>query len=425
MRICLMGLAAAGIVWGTVYIIKNSRTIFAAVSWEQQVRMAGEHLAGFLWHQAVPYETAEGDFKEDAGHEGRNKKQELKAVWTDADPAFRRHMQARLFYREHRYLDRYGDETTGEKQQKEQAEGGEFSSEAASDCVPGESTGENSGGILEKTAAEVSGSALSLAGSLPLPVAGTIYQLQQMEDFDFLMKHFYSVHTSTTADRDLFNGLALLNHDVTLNTEGEGPQILIYHTHSQEAFKDSGPHGQTIVEAGSYLAELLTQKGYRVYHDTTVYDLQNGVLDRSRAYNYALEGINRILQQNPSIQVVLDLHRDGVSEDLHMVSDINGKPTAQIMFFNGLSRTPEGEIAYLPNPYLAENLAFSLKMQLGAQAYFPGFARKIYLKGLRYNLHLRPRSVLIEAGAQTNTFEEVKNAMEPLAQLLDMVLQGK
>ena len=74
---------------------------------------------------------------------------------------------------------------------------------------------------------------------------------------------------------------------------------------------------------------------------------------------------------------------------------------------------------------MAENHAFSQKMQQGAQAYFPGFARKIYLKGLRYNLHLRPKSALIEAGAQTNTFEEVKNAMEPLAQLLDMVLQGK
>ena len=47
-----------------------------------------------------------------------------------------------------------------------------------------------------------------------------------------------------------------------------------------------------------------------------------------------------------------------------------------------------------------------------------------YLKGLRYNEHLRPRSALIEVGAQTNTFEEAKNAMEPLAELLDMVLQG-
>ena len=96
----------------------------------------------------------------------------------------------------------------------------------------------------------------------------------------------------------------------------------------------------------------------------------------------------------------------------------------QIMFFNGLSQTPEGAIEYLPNPYRKENLAFSLQMQLGAAAYFPGYTRKIYLKGLRYNMHLRPRSSLIEVGAQTNTFAEAVNAMEPLAELLDMVLRG-
>ena len=94
------------------------------------------------------------------------------------------------------------------------------------------------------------------------------------------------------------------------------------------------------------------------------------------------------------------------------------------MFFNGLSQTPDGPVEYLENPYREDNLAFSLQMQLNAQAYFPGFTRKIYLKGLRYNLHLRPRSALIEVGAQTNTFEEALNAMEPLAELLDMVLQG-
>ena len=107
-----------------------------------------------------------------------------------------------------------------------------------------------------------------------------------------------------------------------------------------------------------------------------------------------------------------------------MVSDVNGKPTAPIMFFNGMSQTPEGPIEYLPNPYKEQNLAFSLQMQLDAAAYFPGFTRKIYLKGLRYNLHLRPRSALIEVGAQTNTYEEARNAMEPLAELLDMVLDG-
>jgi len=118
------------------------------------------------------------------------------------------------------------------------------------------------------------------------------------------------------------------------------------------------------------------------------------------------------------------LHRDGVREDLRLVTEVNGKPTANIMFFQGMSRTPDGEIEYLPNPYLKENLAFSFQMQLAAAGRFPGFTRKIYLKGLRYNLHLRARSALVEVGEQTNTFEEARNAMEPLAELLDMVLQG-
>ncbi len=159
-------------------------------------------------------------------------------------------------------------------------------------------------------------------------------------------------------------------------------------------------------------------------HDTSSYDLKGGKLDRSKAYNYALEGISKILKENPSIQVVLDLHRDGVKESLHLVSEVGGKPTANIMFFQGMSRTPEGEIAYLPNPFLKENLAFSLQMQLDAAQRFPGYTRKIYMKGLRYNLHLRPRSALIEVGAQTNSGQEAMNAMEPLAELLDRVLQG-
>ena len=160
-------------------------------------------------------------------------------------------------------------------------------------------------------------------------------------------------------------------------------------------------------------------------HDTGQYDLINGQLDRNHAYNYALDSITGILQKNPSVQVILDIHRDGVREDLHMVSQVNGKNTAPVMFFNGMSQTPEGPIEYLQNPYKQENLAFSLQMQLDAAAYYPGFTRKIYLKGLRYNLHLRPRSALIEVGAQTNTYEEARNAMEPLAEILDMVLSGE
>lgn len=259
-----------------------------------------------------------------------------------------------------------------------------------------------------------------------LSIPGKQYSMEQLADYDFLMKTFYSVHPSTTAGREEMNAKELLSRDLTLTKSGETPQILIYHSHSQETYSDyseANPDA-TVVGVGNYLTELLTAKGYQVIHDTSVYDLRNGELDRSKAYTYALEGISQILQQNPSIEVVLDIHRDGVDQDTHLVSQVNGKSTAQIMFFNGMSQTPDGPIEYLPNPYREDNLAFSLQMQVKAAAYFPGFTRKIYLKGLRYNLHVRPRSALIEVGAQTNTYEEARNAMEPLAEVLDMVLQG-
>lgn len=254
-----------------------------------------------------------------------------------------------------------------------------------------------------------------------------VYSMEQLADYDFLMKTFYSVHPSTTAGREEMDAGELLSQDLSLEKEGDGPQILIYHSHSQETYADCGPDRPeaTVVGVGAYLAELLRGKGYQVIHDTSVYDLRDGKLDRSQAYTYALEGITAILQEHPSIEVVLDLHRDGVAEDQRLVAEVGGKPTAKIMFFNGMSQTPDGPIEYLPNPYREQNLAFSLQMQMKAETYFPGWARKIYLKGLRYNLHVRPRSSLVEVGAQTNTFEEAKNAMEPLAEVLDMVLQGK
>ena len=234
--------------------------------------------------------------------------------------------------------------------------------------------------------------------------ASSDFLLKKLADYDYLMQNYYSVHPTTTADRELMNAETLLGVDLTLEKDPENPQILIYHTHSQEEFIDYPENPEaTIVGVGTYLAGLLEQKGYGVIHDTGVYDVRDGTLDRSQAYTYALEGINGILQEHPSIEVVLDIHRDGVAEGTKLVTEINGKPTAKIMFFNGISQTPDGPIEYLPNPNREGNLAFSLQMQLEAAEQFPGFTRKIYLKGLRYNLHVRPRASLIEVGAQTNT----------------------
>ena len=240
---------------------------------------------------------------------------------------------------------------------------------------------------------------------------------------DFV-KAFYTVDSVTEAVPELFETEVLAGMDMTMKQSNDKPQILIYHTHSQEAFSDSTPGNRdtTIVGAGDLLATILKEEyGYNVIHHTGEYDVPS----RDYAYSKSLPALEQILVENPSIEVIIDLHRDGVAETTHLITDINGQSTAKVMFFNGLSRTKKnGEISYLKNENLQENLAFSFQMQMAANEYYPGLTRKNYLNGYRYNMHLRGKSLLIELGAQTNTVEEIKNAIGPLAHILDIVLSG-
>lgn len=181
--------------------------------------------------------------------------------------------------------------------------------------------------------------------------------------FDNLVKNYYQVDKTTYIGADELCEEVLLGRDMSIEKSGNGPDILIYHTHSQEGYSDS--------------------------------------LDTSEAETVV-----------------------GVAETTRLAATIDGKPMAQIMFFNGLCRTAaRGPINSLPNEYLGDNLAFSFQLQLMANEYYPGLARRIYLKGYRYNMHLCPKSLLVEVGAQTNTKEEAYNAMEPLADILDKVLK--
>lgn len=252
---------------------------------------------------------------------------------------------------------------------------------------------------------------------------------EQLTDFNYLLNNFFVVDPTTTALESQINADTLLGKDMKLEKNPEQPQILIYHTHSQEGFADSveGDTSTTVIGVGDYLVQLLQERyGYQVLHITDTFDIVDGQLDRSAAYNYAEPVISQALQEHPTIEIVIDLHRDGVDESKHLVTEVNGKPTAQVMFFNGLSRTNQnGEISYLPNPYIEDNLAFSFQLEYLAKQYYPEYTRCIYLKGYRYNLHLKPRSLLLEVGAQTNTVEEAKNAMEPFADLLYKVLSGE
>ena len=253
----------------------------------------------------------------------------------------------------------------------------------------------------------------------------TINTLESSRDYKYLINNFYIVDQSTyTTDKE-FDVDKLLEKDLTISINSEKPQVLIYHTHASEAFADSRKNKieDTIVGVGERLTEILeNQYGINVIHDTSVYDMMGGTFDRgTKAYDYSLKGVTKILQENPSIKVIIDLHRD---EGDKRVTKIDGKETAQIMLFNGLSRNANGDNKYIPNENLAVNLAFSLQLELQAMKEYPTLMKRIYLKSYRYNLHLLPRATLVELGTANNTVEEAKNAMEPFAKVIYQVLSG-
>ncbi len=249
--------------------------------------------------------------------------------------------------------------------------------------------------------------------------------IDKLKNFNYLMQQFFVVDADTTVGKNMFSVEQWMREKMLLKKE-KAPQILIYHTHSQEGYADSvlDEEETTVVGVGNYLAKIMEEVfGYQVIHVKEEFDIQDGYLDRNHAYDYALPVIEEVLKKYPTIEVVIDLHRDGVAENRRLVTEINGKPTAQIMFFNGLSRKANGEArGSIPNPYLNQNLAFSFRLAYEAKTYYPDFLRCVYLKGYRYNLHVRPRALLLEVGAQTNTVEEAKNAMEPFSVILNKVL---
>lgn len=263
-------------------------------------------------------------------------------------------------------------------------------------------------------------------GNMDNTGTGTTYSLAKLTDYKFLLEHFYIVDETTTMTKTELDGKKLLQTDLSVKMKGEDPLVLIYHTHGSETYKKENGKTGSVIDVGKRLKKELEEKyGIKTIHDTSIYDQVNGELDRNAAYNYAGDSVAATLKKHPSIKVVLDLHRDSVEDSIHLVTEIDGKKTAQIMFFNGVSRLKSGEIDYLYNPNKSANLAFSLQMQLLAAKYYPDYTRKIYIKGYRYNLHLAKRAMLVEVGAQNNTVTEAKNAMVPLAELLYRLLSGE
>ncbi len=225
--------------------------------------------------------------------------------------------------------------------------------------------------------------------------------------------------TAYTPNADAFLNQAL----VFTKTQGQ-PRVLIMHTHTSEAYSESNgarttENAKNVVRVGEVIAERLNAKGINTIHDTTRndYPAYNG------SYNKALKNIKAQIEKNPSIEIVLDVHRDyaeqtkdGVFVQLKPVAEVEGGKVAQVMFVIGT------DASGLTHPEWKHNLAFAVQVQAELNKISPKIARPINLRRERFNQHLSKGSMIIEVGTAGNTITECENAGAYIADAIAAVL---
>ena len=218
---------------------------------------------------------------------------------------------------------------------------------------------------------------------------------------------------------------------VNITLPAEGPQILIIHTHTTEAYTPDGtdvytPDGgvartleeeDNMLRVGDEMERVFTEMGLSVIHDRTVHDYPqyNG------AYTRSAQTVQKYLEQYPSIKIVLDVHRDALAgEDgtvYKAVTVIDGVDTAQVMLVIGHGQ--DGS-----NPHWMENLALACKIQSSMNTLYPTLARPMTFRSSSYNQELSTGSLLVEVGTHGNTLQEALSAARLFARSAGQVLLG-
>lgn len=210
------------------------------------------------------------------------------------------------------------------------------------------------------------------------------------------------------------------------------PSVLIVHTHTTEAYTQSAGWTYTetdplrtlesthsVVRVGEKVAQVLTERGISVLHDATCHDYP----DYNSSYSNTKATIERLLTQYPTIQVVLDLHRDAIVDAAgnpvgRTVTLKNGTAAAELMLVVG---TDQGGLTH---PGWQENLSLALKLQAAGSLHHGDIFKAVDLRTERFNQHLSPGALLVEVGAAGNTLPEALAAAELLATSLADVLVG-
>lgn len=207
----------------------------------------------------------------------------------------------------------------------------------------------------------------------------------------------------------------------------KGPQILIYHTHTQEAYRQiygeeyveagafrTAEHSQSVVAVGDILKDELEEYGYTVLHDTTNHEPPK----LSTSYERSLVTMEDYAERYPSISVFIDLHRDASSDESDFVT-INGEECCRVMFVVGTGEK------YSDKPNYESNYKLALAVTNELENIKEGFTRPIRVRTGRYNQQVSDMCLLIEIGHNANTLEQAKNAAKYVALALSRVLKPK
>ena len=223
-----------------------------------------------------------------------------------------------------------------------------------------------------------------------------------------------------------------LSEKLELTVTDKEPAVLIYHTHTTETYqlidrdfysKDfasrSNDKGVNMIRVGKAICDELEKRGYKVIHDTTVYDKPY-----SGAYYRSEDAVKALLKKYPSVQITLDIHRDAIQGEsgtkTKPVATINGKKAAQIMIITGCQEEGNG-ITDLPE--WEKNLAFALNLQRNIENSFKGLTRPVFFCDRSYNMGLTPLSLLVEIGTDANTLEEAVYSGKMFAVALAQILE--
>ena len=221
---------------------------------------------------------------------------------------------------------------------------------------------------------------------------------------------------------------ALCGDEISLDTDTDGPQVLVMHTHTTECYDGDQANGETerntneefnVIAVGNEICAALEENGIKTIHDTTYHDYPS----YQGSYTRALGTIENQLQNNPSIKIVLDVHRDAFiypdGSKLRVAYEQNGASTAQVMIVAGTD-----SMGLWHNNW-RENLKFAAKIQNAAGIMYPGLMRPINLRTERFNEHATMGSLILEVGSNGNTLSEAKLGGRCVARAIAAVLTAK